>query len=283
LTGRGSFGFKLVEGWGRLPDGWEFKQVPGVAVDSKDRVYVFNRGSHPMIVFDSDGKLISSWGEGIFHNPHGAYIGRDGRIYCVDERDHTVRKFTLEGRLLQTQGRENQPGEGGAPFNRPTNVALSSHGEIYVSDGYGNSRIHRFTPKGELIRSWGSFGDATGQFNIPHGVWIHEDRQVLVADRQNNRIQIFDTDGNYLTQWTNLRRPCSIYIDKDDVVYVAELDSRVSILSIDGELLESIGGVKSREPGQFIAPHCAWVDSKGDLYVGEALEGQRIQKFTRKR
>lgn len=274
--------FEVVQGWGELPEGWAFKQVAGVAVDSRDRVYVFNRGDHPVIVFDRDGRFLRSWGEGVFHSAHGIYIDQHDGVYCVDVQDHTVRKFNTDGRLLLTLGREGQPGEGGAPFNRPTNAALAPSGELYVADGYGNSRIHKFSTCGELILSWGAPGDGPGQFNIPHGVWAYGDDRVFVADRQNNRIQIFDSQGEFLTQWTDFRRPCSCFIDGEDNVYVAELEARMSILSIEGELLARWGGTKSKAPGEFIAPHAAWVDSRGDLYIGEVLEGQRIQKFVRR-
>jgi DNA-binding beta-propeller fold protein YncE len=192
-----------------------------------------------------------------------------------------VKVFTLKGELLSTLGSKGRPGEGGAPFNRPTNVAIAPSGEMYVSDGYGNSRVHKFSRGGELLLSWGAPGNGPGQFSIPHGVWVDGDDRVLVTDRQNNRIQVFDSDGEFLTQWTGLRRPCTVFIDRDDNVYVAELESRMSILNSDGELLARWGGTKSAAPGQFVAPHCAWVDSRGDLYVGEVLEGQRIQKFER--
>jgi len=275
--------FEVVEGWGELPEGWAFTQVAGVAVDSRDRVLVLNRSPHPVMIFDREGKFLSSWGEGAFERPHGLYIGSDDRVYCTDDKDHTVKIFTLEGELLSMLGTKDRPGEGGAPFNRPTNVALAPSGEIYVSDGYGNSRVHKFSRCGELLLSWGTPGDGQGQFNIPHGVWVDGDDRVLVADRQNNRIQIFNSDGEFLTQWTGLRRPCTVFIDRDNIIYVAELESRMSILDADGELLARWGGTKSTAPGQFVAPHCTWVDSWGDLYVGEVLEGQRIQKFVRAR
>ena len=276
----GKLVYDVVEGWGKLPGGWSFKQVAGVAVDSRDRVYVLNRGEHPVIVFSREGEFLASWGEGVFANPHGAYIDSDDNVFCVDNADHTVRKFTAEGELLMTIGTKGVPGEDGAPFNRPTKAALAPDGELYVSDGYGNNRVHRYDSEGEHILSWGEAGEGPGQFNLPHGVW-YRDGRVYVADRQNDRIQIFTPEGDYVEEWTGLIRPCDLYIDGDGLVYVPELRHRVSILNLDGELLARWGGEESRESGLFVAPHCAWTDSEGSLYVGEVLEGQRVQKFVR--
>jgi DNA-binding beta-propeller fold protein YncE len=278
----GKLRFEVEFDWGRLPEGWKFTQVAGVAVDSEDRVYVFNRSSHPVIVFDRDGKYLNSWGEGVFTSPHGIYIDPDDHVYCVDGGDHTVRKFTLEGNHILTLGMENQPGEEGTPFNRPTGIAQSPSGDMYISDGYGNSRVHVFSREGTLLFSWGSHGDGSGQFDLPHGIWVDRDSRVFVADRQNHRIQIFTSHGEYIDQWTGFRQPCTVFMDRENNVYVPELQGRMSILDINGELLARWGGKRSHAPGQFFGPHCAWVDSHGDLYIGEVLEGQRIQKFVRK-
>lgn len=279
--GSGRLVYDVKEGWGELPEGYEFTHVAGVAVDSHDKVYVFNRSSHPVIVLDREGKFLTSWGEGIFGRPHGAYIGPGDEVYCVDDGNHTVRKFTTEGELLLSLGTEGQT-QDEAPFNRPTDAALSPSGELYVSDGYGNHRIHKYSPEGELLFSWGEEGDGPGQFDIPHGIWVDNDNLVYVADRQNHRIQIFNSQGEYLDQWNGFRQPCTVFIDAEDHVYVPELQARMSILNKDGELIARWGEERSKEPGLFFGPHCACVDSRGDLYVGEVLEGQRIQKFVLK-
>jgi len=280
-VGGGELVYEVAEGWGALPQGWAFGQVAGVAIDSKDRVYVFNRSSHPVMVFDRNGDFLKSWGEGVFSSrTHGIYIDEHDNVFCSDDGDHTVRKLTLDGKLLMTLGTPNKVGEEGVPFNRPTYAVVAPSGEIFVSDGYGNSRVHKFSHDGGLLKSWGTKGEGPGQFNIPHGVWVM-DGKVYVADRQNHRIQIFTMDGEYITEWKDFQQPCTIYVDKKGLMYVPELRSRMSILNKNGELLARWGGEKSREPGQFIAPHGAWVDSHGDLYVGEVLEGQRLQKFVR--
>ncbi|MCX6648831.1 MAG: peptidyl-alpha-hydroxyglycine alpha-amidating lyase family protein, partial [Candidatus Bathyarchaeota archaeon] len=245
--------YEVVEGWGKLPAGWAYTQVAGVAVDSKDRVLILCRGAHPIIVFSREGDFIESWGEGIFSNAHGAYIDAEDNFYCVDSADHTVRKFARDGELIFTLGTEHKPAPLGKPFNKPTDLAQAPNGDLYVSDGYANSSVHRFTAEGELIQSWGEPGTGPGQFNLPHGVWV-DGKKVYVADRQNNRVQIFTLEGEYIEEWGNLLRPCDIYFDKRGRVYVAELTHRVSILNKRGEVLARIGGVESFTPGQFVAP-----------------------------
>ena len=284
VVGTGKFTYELAEGWGQLPEGWKFTQVAGVAVDSQDRVFVFNRGEHPVIIFDRDGKLLETWGEGLFDTPHGIYLESDEHIFLADSGNHTVRKFTTEGELVMTLGTEDSPGEDGAPFNKPTDVAVAPSGDIFVSDGYGNFRVHRYSPEGELLLSWGEEGEGIGQFALPHGVFVDRQERVFVADRENHRLQIFTTEGEFITQWTDFRehKPCTLFIDKNDIVYVPELHQRMSILTIEGELLARWGKDEAtHEPGFFFAAHTACVDSRGDLYVGEVLEGQRIQKFIR--
>ena len=284
VVGTGKFTYELAEGWGELPEGWKYTQVAGVEVDSQDRVYVFNRGEHPVIIFDRDGKFIKSWGEGMFNKAHDIYMTPDERLYLTDAGNHTVKKFTIDGELLMTLGTEDRAGENGAPFDQPTGAAISSSGEIYVSDGYGNRRMHKFSPDGELLMSWGEEGTDIGQFALPHGVFVDKQDRVYVADRENHRIQIFTPSAEFITQWPDFRehKPCTLFIDKDDIVYVPELQQGMSILTIDGELLTRWGRDEpTDDPGYFFAAHTACVDSHGDLYVGEVLDGQRIQKFVR--
>jgi DNA-binding beta-propeller fold protein YncE len=276
------FTYEVVEGWGKLPEGWEFTQVAGVAVDSQDRVYVYNRGEHPLIIFDREGNFLTSWGEGLLtRGGHGIFIDSDDYVYLADRAMQTVMKFTADGERLLTLGTEGQANEG-KPFNNLTDVALSPSGEIYVSDGYGNSLVHRFSPDGTLILSWGEPGSEPEQFNLPHSVWVDRQERVYVADRENHRIQIFNSKGEFITMWTDFRQPTDLFIDVDDNLYISELQHRVSIMNLDGEILARLGGESSDKPGQFIAPHAVWTDSQNSLYVGEVLQGQRIQKFLRK-
>ena len=276
-----------VEKWGRLPEGWSFIEATSVAVDSHDNVHVFNRGAHPVIVFDRDGTFLRAWGEGVFRRPHGITIGPDDSLWLTDDLHHTVRQFSADGKLLLTIGNPDEPStlHGGKPFNRPTHVALCPRtGAVYVSDGYGNSRVHKFDPKGRHLRSWGEPGTDPGCFNIPHNIATDREGLVYVADRENSRVQIFDGEGRYLGQWNNLHRPCGLFIDRAaGLAYVGELPShlpvnaevpnigaRVSVVTMKGDLMDRVGGPFAGEkPGEFIAPHGCVVDSRGDLYVAE--------------
>ena len=197
ILGSGSYRYRVVENWAKLPDGWEFKDVAAVAVDSKDRVYAFNRGEHPMMVFDRDGNFIRSWGEGTFPRAHGLHIDANDILYCTDDGGHVVRKCTTEGKVLLELGVPGQPSPymSGTPFHRCTHTALSPRGDIYVSDGYGNARVHKYSPDGKLIKSWGEPGTDAGQFNIVHNIVTDAEGWVYVADRENHRVQVFDGNG----------------------------------------------------------------------------------------
>jgi DNA-binding beta-propeller fold protein YncE len=321
--------FELVPNWEHIPEGWSHGDVAGVATDSHDRVYVFNRSEHPVMVYDADGTFLTSWGEGVFTRPHGITIHHDV-VYCADDTDHTVRVLTLDGQLLHTLGTLNEPSDSGyspegptnllsinrgaGPFNRPTRLSVSPiTNELYVSDGYGNARIHRFSAEGKLIQSWGEPGTEPGQFNLPHSVWVHTDGRVFVCDRENDRIQIFAADGEFQSMWTNVIRPGDLFIDADNNVYVGEMSHaagstnmagrpltethhcQLTIRDLEGRILTQLGG--GPDPcadGSFASPHGLWVDSRGDLYVGEvthtALSGSgryhpgchALQKFARR-
>ena len=212
ILGSGEHRYRVNADWARLPDGWEFRDVAAVAVDSKDQVYVFNRGEHPMMVFDRDGHFLRSWGEGLFPRAHGTHFAPDGTLYLTDDGDHTVRQCTLDGKVLMTLGIPGQPSPymSQEPFHRCTHTALSPSGEIYVSDGYGNARIHKFSPDGKLLTSWGSPGSNPGEFNIPHNICCDADGWVYVADRESHRVQVFDGNGRYETNnATQTNRPGS--------------------------------------------------------------------------
>lgn len=282
--GSGDFVYEVEKDWWTLPEGWSFGWIPAIAIDSKDQVHVYSRSEHPMMVFDIDGNFLTCWGNEILKDAHGIYIDGDDNIYCVERETHCMRKFTNEGELLMTIGTPGQQGNKGEPFNLPTDLAFDAAGDMYITDGYGNARVHKYSADGELIKSWGEPGSGPGQFDLPHCVRVDKNDRLLVADRENNRIQFFDTDGNYLHEWTGLHEPDTIYID-GEIVYIAELQQRVSIWTLDGEKLTEWGGGKeSEKPGEFLkCPHGLWLDSKGDLYVSEVQADARLQKFVRQR
>lgn len=295
LVGAGSLTYEVDPQWEKPPHRWVHTDVSAIAVDSADRVFVLNRGEPPIGVYDPDGSFVGSWGKGIFTHPHGLAIGPDDGIYCVDDADHTVRKFNRDGLVIQTIRGVSTDGAGaevrssartGQPFDGPTDVAVGPTGDFYVSDGYGNARVHCFSRDGALRFSWGEPGSGPGQFNLPHGIALARDGKVFVADRENDRIQVFDHLGNYIQQWTDLVRPDGVAVDRDDNVYVVELSrsvgervrgsregppSRCSIFDVNGRLLARWGTRDSCAAGSFFAPHGICVDSKGDLYVGEVI------------
>tara|TARA_B100000949_G_C14224099_1_gene425896 strand:+ start:66 stop:935 length:870 start_codon:yes stop_codon:yes gene_type:complete len=285
VVGQGDYRYELVENWAKLPEGWIFTQVGAVAVDQHDEVYVFNRSEHPVIVFDKEGNFIRSFGEGSFPSAHGMCWGENESVWLVDSIDHTVKKYSKSGNHILTIGNENSPGEDGEPFNKPTDASVASNGDLYISDGYGNTKVHVFSQDGTFKFSWGQEkGPAVwdGDFNTPHNIWVH-DQTVYVADRENHRVQLFDLKGNHKDTWTDFIQPTDIYINPNDpnIVYVAELRNRVSIVNQKGQVLSRWGRYMTNEPGMFYAAHGIWTDSEKSVYIGEVLEGQRIQKFKR--
>ena len=285
IFGQGTHQYKVDENWWTLPDGWEFGWIPAVAVDSQDRVYVYSRSEHPMVVFDRDGNFLTSWGDDILKDAHGIFIDDEDNVFCVERETHVMHKFTTDGELLMTLGTMDHPGSEGEPFNLPTDLALGPDGEMFISDGYGNARIHKFSPDGDMIKSWGKPGTGPGEFDLPHCVRVDPRNRVMVADRENNRIQFFTLDGEYIEEWGDLLEPDTIYIDEDELVYIAELGQRVSIMTLDGEVVSQWGSERgSTVPGEFLAcPHGIWLDSHGDIYVGEVQADARLQKYIRQK
>lgn len=302
--------YRLVAGWEKLPRGYRHLDCVGAGVDANDRVYLITRSDVRVIVYEHDGTFVTSWGEGVFTpRTHCIRFGPDGAVYTVDDGDHTVRKFTPDGKqlmMLGTPGVASDTGydpkikdpfdrlasitHGGPPFNRPTGVAIAPNGELYVCDGYGNARVHRFSADGTFIQSWGEPGTKPGQFNLPHDIWVAPDGRVFVADRENDRIQVFSPTGQFLDQWTHVQRPTGLCM-RDGLIYVSELwwvpsqrsfrlgkiekdmPGRVSVLDMSGKVLAQFGheGEKTA-PGSFIAPHGICADSRGDLYVAEVTD-----------
>ena len=305
--------YEVIKGWEQMPDGWSFFEVAGVACDSKDRVYVFNRGKYPMIIFDKEGKFLNAWGEGMFKSPHGIFIDHEDNVWLADDKDHTVHKFTTDGTKLMTLGESGKAADTGykigvspvkhaaGPFHRVTNVAVLPTGDMYIADGYGNARVHKFSKEGKLLFSWGEVGRGPGQFILPHGIAVDSAGLVYVADRENSRVQIFKPDGEYLREWGFLNRPYDIFIDDQDMLHIAEGGfhnymmkrsegplpahdqtmiyppcghspiARVTVCDPDANIYAQVGGENPVLPGNFVAPHGIWADKRGDFYVGEVI------------
>jgi sugar lactone lactonase YvrE len=284
VVGAGKHTYEVDEEWAQLPEGVDVLAA-SVTVDANDNVYCFSRvKEHPVVVFDRDGNFLRSWGAGLFAFPHTIRADKDDNLWLVD-RDHAqMMLFTTEGKLLRTIGTKGFRSDtgvppddfrsdayqkvthGGSPFNLPTDIDVAPSGDMFVTDGYGNARVHKFGADGMLVKSWGEPGTAPGQFRLPHGVWIDRRGRVLVADRENDRVQIFDQDGRLLTVWpTKMIGPAVFYVDDEDVVYIVEHNAgMVSVLTLDGERLAHWG-----DPA-FRSCHGIWGDSHGDLYVVRA-------------
>jgi DNA-binding beta-propeller fold protein YncE len=302
------------------------RDVPDVAVDSKDRVYLITRSDPRVMVYERDGTFVKSWGEKMLRGrSHGITVGPDDSVYCIDDRDYIVYKCTTDGKILMTLGNRSVPSDtgyditkpnlyeklqsithGGPPFNLPTGLAVGSNGDLYVADGYGNCRVHRFSADGKLVQSWGDPGIGLGQFHLPHDIAADANGRIYVADRQNDRVQIFDLDGKFLEHW-EAQRPAGLYVDRKGLVYVAELPwttdqisfrngvrvlpARLSIFDTKGKLQARWLGDDPNSPIRVSAPHGICADSHGDIYIGEVNESitkgspapgsHSLQKFVR--
>jgi DNA-binding beta-propeller fold protein YncE len=293
---------------------WEIRlegsnpDIAAVAVNSHGEVHLLTRSPHPVLVFDDRGRFLRSWGNGVFSTTHGMHVGPDDCVYIVDAADSTVRKFSPSGELLLTLGQPFQTSEtgyrdgdfrtidrGGPPFNAPTGVAIGPDNDIYVSDGYGNASIHRFSEFGDLRRSWGGAG--RGQFRTPHGIFVTGDGTVYVADRENDRVQRFTADGAFLGEWTDANRPAAVFCAADGTALVAEMGyiaglvvgmpeptreshrSRISVRDSNGRVVGIVGATPDPDsspcdPGNFLAAHAVWADATGNVYVTEVINAR---------
>ncbi|HEY2875103.1 MAG TPA: hypothetical protein VGJ56_24470 [Reyranella sp.] len=250
-----------------------FGFLSDLMVDGEGRVHVAQRGTdRPVVVFDRDGREAGSWGEGVLAEPHYINAGNDGAILVADRDAHQVLRFDKDGKLLQALGRRHWP-ELDAPFNHPTAAAESADGEIYVSDGYGNSNVHRFTRDGRLLGTWGQPGHGPGAFTTPHAIAVDRRGRVLVADRENNRVQVFHPDGAFAAEWVDFYHPMQIWIDDRGLVFVTDQIPRISLLTPDGELI-------GRCRGAINGAHGLSGDAAGNLYLSE-LPPQEVTKLER--
>jgi len=295
VVGNGNYRYERIEGWAKIPEYFQLGNVAGVATDSRDRVFVFCRGNHPVIIFDRDGNFISCWGEGHFHlGAHGLFIDSDDSVYLADYQAHVVEKFKPNGELVWTLGTRNfaTPPLLRKPFCMPTRLVVGPTGEMLVSDGYANCYVHKFSPEGELLKTWGGCGHDPGQFQWPHGIDVDSHGTVYVCDRENDRIQLFTSDGELIDIWTDFMNPHNLHIDrKSDIIYVVESQlrvlsrpndrSRVSIRDLKGNILSMWEGRESEGKGVLEVCHDICVDSCGDIYVAELADVDRIQKFAK--
>ena len=304
---------EAIDGWGGSSNPGSYREVSDVAVDGEGNVYAFTRRPSKVVVYSSNGAFVREWGAGRFlGRAHGITVAPDGTIFCVDDLACSIQRFTPEGDELGTFGPSGVPSdtgapwdapdtavrlslvriEGGPPFNRPTKVAFGVEGDVFVSDGYGNCKVHHFTPSGELIGSWGVSGTGPGAFHLPHSVAVAPDGKVIVVDRENDRLQLFQPDGRYLATWNGFHRPVAVTIDSAGLIFVAELPivvghpsfiggpakqpfpARLSVLDSSGDRIATYGdegglGVT----GRITNPHGIAVDTAGNIYVAETVAG----------
>lgn len=271
IIGTGDFRYEYQPGWAQGPDSAALQDPSGVAVDSTDRVYVYQRLGPPVLVFDRDGHFLEGWErrDGVPLDAHHIHIGPDDTVYLTDRDAHQVLIYDSGGNLQRSLGTRRRAVMQ-APFNHPADVCVAPSGELYVADGYGNSSVHRFSAAGDYIDSFGSPGSGPGQFRVPHSVSVSQDGRVYVADRENNRVQVFTPEGEFLAEWTDFKCPMGVHIDANQVVYVTDQIPRVSIYTLDGELLS-----RGRT---FEGAHQVYTDSEGSIY-GLDTANQRVQKL----
>jgi DNA-binding beta-propeller fold protein YncE len=292
--------FRPTASFLKLPAGMKLGPCSGVDVDSRGNVYVIQRQSPPVLCFDASGKFLRGWGTELIgrnpmmQGPHGLRVDKDDFLWTVDRDRHLVRKFDPSGQLLLTIGTEDSPGVGQHQFNRPADVAFGPAGEVYVADGYGNSRVMKFDREGRFLKTWGEKGSAPGQFDLPHSIAIGPEGRVYVCDRYNSRIQIFDTEGNLQETWSGFV-PAGIAFDRrgnlfvvDGVSKVMQIDGRGRVArfwGVEPEVLGLIAGQRSvppiANPGGFrFVPHLVAADQQGNLYLAD-VPNQMLHKLER--
>ena len=267
--------YQRVVGWAPAPGGTTWGQVPGMAIDATGRLFVFRRGEPPVVELDADGMVLKTWGEKQFVWPHGIRVDREGYLWITDGRardgvGQQVFKYTRDGRLLMTLGTKGVAGEGPNTFNGPCDVAVAENGDIFVADGHWNARIVKFAKDGTFIKAWGTKGTGPGELDVPHTLVIDKRGRVLVGDRSNKRVQIFDQDGRYLTEWTHLGSPSGMFIAPDDTLYVVDYNDRKGIFIASAET-----GVVRQKLDDAVAESVA-VDAAGNIYVGETVPGETL-------
>ena len=305
--------YRTLDDWAKLPDGRTWGSTSAVDVDRDGRsIWVAERcGANscatstlpPILKLDAAGHVVKSFGAGLFVTPHGIYVDRDGNVWITDASDgtnrtpgkgHQVFKFNPEGKVLLTLGKAGVPGDGRDTFNRPSDVVVAPNGDIFVADGHGgdsNARIVKFSRDGRFIKTWGKKGSGPGEFDTPHSIAMDSRGRLFVADLQNHRIQIFDQDGTYLTEWKQFGMPGGLFIDKNDVLYVA--DSLSSPERHPGWIRGiRIGSARDGTVTAFIpdptpnvdpitAAEGVAADAAGNVY-GAVVPAQRLQRHAKK-
>ena len=296
LSGHGDVRFSVQVDILVRPQFWNLGLCSDVVVDDQDRLWVASRSQHPISLWSTEGAFLGSWPAGDFVEVHHiAPIG--GALWVVDDQLHVVRRYDPTGEMTLELGRRGfamaavtHRGQNGGPFNMPTGIAAGRSGELFVSDGYGNRQVHRFSSAGTLEKSWGRGGTGPGEFGPVHSVTVDGTDRVIICDRENNRVQLFDYDGGFVAEWGNLYGPADAAVGADGLVYVVEQGDSIagrmnfqpngiSVLTMEGEV---VGHWYDASAGSMIGGHGLSVDSKGNVYVAD-LVGKRVVKFVRER
>lgn len=258
IFGTGMYSYEVIQPFGVLPHGIEFGETSHVALDSKDRIYLTQRYGIPILVFDAKGNFLTGLGEGQILDAHGIFINDKDEIFLVDRDAHEILMLDTEGNILLRIGSRGKPSSQ-APFNHPCDVAVAPSGDIFVADGYGNSSVHRFSPEGKHLKSWGKPGKEPTQLTAPLGIWVDFQNRVYVSDWENSKVKIFSPEGDPIDEWLDLYHPMDIFIDNNGIAYVTDQTPRFTVLDRNGEVL-SRG--KAPDVGRGI-----WGDSQGNLYL----------------
>ena len=272
----------------KLPAGMTFGSTSGVAVNSKGNILVLSRGPHPLMEFDGTGQYIRSLGQGLFDRPHGLRVDRDDNIWTTDVASHVVYKMNPDGRILLVLGVRGNAGDmhpyGHLPlFNEPNDLAFAANGDFFVTQGHGRGepRVLKFDRDGNFIKAWGKKGKGPGEFDIAHSIAIDAKGLVYVADRNNQRIQVFDADGNYVRESRHPGTPCGLFISSDQHLWLAHGHAgQVIKLDLDGKVL-GVTGKQGKGLGQFGEAHFIALGPKDEVYVADTLNW-RVQKFVKK-
>ncbi|MCI0515911.1 peptidyl-alpha-hydroxyglycine alpha-amidating lyase family protein [candidate division KSB1 bacterium] len=270
--------YHFEEDFLKLPVGITFGEVCGIDIDRRGQIYVFNRGTDHLIVFDEQGNYVQTLAKGYLEAPHGLRIDRYDNIWIVDSGSHVVLRLDQKGHVNLVLGRKGFADSTDTFFYAPTDVAFGPHDEIFVADGYGNSRIVKYDKNGNFIKTWGKAGKGPSEFKTPHTLVVGPDNLLYVGDRDNLRLQIFDLDGNHQATWTHVGAPWGLDLAADGSFIMTDgYAERVVRFDTHGKILGALGE-KGRSAGRFAFAHGVAVGRGSEIYVAEILSW-RVQKL----
>jgi streptogramin lyase len=293
--------YQVDAAWPRKPENLPWGEMPGLAVDSRDQVWIYTRAVPPVQLYSAGGEFIRSFGEGIVKKAHHIKLDGEGKVWLADIGSHAVFQFSPEGKLLRTLGTPGAAGADQSHLNQPTDMAITAAGEVFISDGYGNNRVVHYDAEGRFVKSWGELGSRPGEFSLPHAIVLDPRGRLYVADRNNARVQVFDQEGKLLSEWRDLLVPWGLWVTPagdlwacgsspmawrkgDSNLGVPPKDQLFMKLSPEGKVLQlwtvPKGKDGAEEKGELNWVHCLALDSKGNIYAGD-IKGKRAQKFVK--